>query len=67
MGTHLVYELEVEGVGAPVDNDCVAHARFSRWLDKRAPDDDQDWVENARDEYCKYDEQCDDKIRNVGD
>ena len=24
-----VYEPEVEEVGAPVDNDCVAHARFS--------------------------------------
>ena len=29
-GLILVYELGVEGVGAPVDNDCVAHARFSR-------------------------------------
>ena len=30
VGTHLVYEPEAEGVGAPVDSDCVAHARFSR-------------------------------------
>ena len=29
-GLILVYEPEVEGVGAPVDNDCVAYARFSR-------------------------------------